>query len=124
MKVASLVLSSLTFVASASAQYFSEGWKPGQPAYGTAEPAPAHTPGVPRADGGSTFDLSKIFTSGPIGSLLAKAGVNLSAAGNVTQEELWDPRVPLITDDNYEEIIVNEQLTPEEEERRTWFIIM
>lgn len=58
-----------------------------------------------------------------MGSLLGKVGVNLSAVFNATND-IWDPRIPLITDDNYDEIIVNEPLTPEEEQKRTWFIVM
>ena len=65
-----------------------------------------------------------MLTSGPIGSLLARAGLNLSATPNITELDVWDPRVQLITDDNWDELIVNERLTEEEEERRTWFLVM
>ena len=128
MKLVSLLLGPVLLTASTSAQYFSEGWKPGQPAQGTQEAAaPAYTAGAvpPSAQqGGSTgsFDLSKLFTSGPVGSLLAKAGLNFSAVNGT--EEIWDTRIPLITDDNFDELIVNESLNSEEEAKRTWFLIM
>lgn len=132
MKLVAVLSTALVCAASASAQYFSEGWKPGQAA--AAQPthdaaAPVFTPGAsPQqpAEATSPFDLSKILTTGPIGSLLAKAGVNLSASLNATAQlaELWDQRIPLIHDDNYDEFIVNEELTPEEEAKRVWFMIM
>ncbi|KAF7795553.1 hypothetical protein EIP86_006715 [Pleurotus ostreatoroseus] len=130
MKLVSLLLGPVLLTASTGAQYFSEGWKPGQPVQGTQDSeaaAPAYTAGaVPLSaqQGGSTgsFDLSKLFTSGPVGSLLAKAGLNFSAVNGT--EEIWDPRIPLITDDNFDELIVNESLNPEEEAKRTWFLIM
>lgn len=130
MKVVSLLLGSAFFAASAQAQYFSDGWTPGQPAYGTGEAAaPVYTPGAEHATNSPTqpgttgsFDFSKLFTSGPVGSLLAKAGLNFSAVNG--SGELWDSRIPLITDDNFGDLIVNESLTAEEEAKRTWFIVM
>ena len=133
MRVPAVVCAVLACAASVHAQYFSDGWKPGQPA--AAPSQAAYAPDAPDAPGAAaptqgpaagTFDISKILTSGPVGSLLAKAGRNLSASLNASQRmaELWDPRVPLIHDDNYDELIVNEPLTPEEEARRTWFLVM
>ncbi|KAJ3555875.1 hypothetical protein NM688_g2336 [Phlebia brevispora] len=131
MRVVSFLLGPVLVAACVRAQYFSEGWKPGQQAYGTGEAAPAaplYTPGAEppinsneQQGNKASFDFSKLWTSGPVASLLAKAGVNFSV--NAT-EELWDPRVPLITDNNYQEVIVNETLTAEEEERRTWFLVI
>ena len=46
------------------------------------------------------------------------------ATPNITELDVWDPRVQLVTDDNWDELIVNEELTEEEEERRTWFLVM
>ena len=129
MKLVAVLSAALACAASANAQYFSEGWKPGQPVAPTeGAAAPAFTPGVQGQQGqvSSTLDFSKFFTSGPIGNLLAKAGVNLSQSFNSSAilAELWDPRVPLIHDDNFDELIVNEELTPEEEKSRTWFLVM
>lgn len=78
------------------------------------------------AEATSPFDITKILSTGPIGSLLAKAGLNFSQSLNATEKlaEMWDPRIPLIHDDNYDEYIVNEELTPEEEAARVWFMIM
>lgn len=75
------------------------------------------------ADGGG---FAQRLANGPVGSLLAKAGLNLTAALNssATLAELWDPRIPLIHDDNYDEVIVHEALTPEEEAARTWFLVI
>ena len=36
----------------------------------------------------------------------------------------WDERIPLITDENYGELIVNETLTAQEERERIWFLIV
>ena len=36
----------------------------------------------------------------------------------------WDERIPFITDENFEELIVNEPLTEQEEKDRLWFIVM
>ncbi|THG98089.1 hypothetical protein EW026_g4030 [Hermanssonia centrifuga] len=128
MKLTSVLLASLACATSASADYFSDGWKPGQAAHPTREAAsapPTYTPGSeppqsqqnkPAAGGFSNF-----IASGPIGSLLEKVGVNLS---HDPMADLWDHRVPLITDDNYDDIIVHEELTSEEEEKRLWFLII
>jgi hypothetical protein len=40
------------------------------------------------------------------------------------QSEIWDTRIPLITDENYNDIIVNEVLTEEEAKNRVWFLIV
>ena len=120
----------LALASLAHAQYFSEGWKPGQQpaAHGTKgvpPPAAAYTPGASPPDASSSGGgLAGMLSSGPIGSLLARAGLNLSATPNITELDVWDPRVQLITDDNWDELIVNEKLTKEEEERRTWFLVM
>lgn len=71
------------------------------------------------------FDLSNLLASGPVASLAARAGINISEKlAEVKSRKLWDDRIPLITDDNYEEIIVNEPMTEEEEKDRVWFLVM
>ncbi|KAJ4472866.1 hypothetical protein C8J55DRAFT_537212 [Lentinula edodes] len=119
----------LGLFASANGQYFSEGWKPGQAL--TNEPsAPVPTVAAsgrvgeePQIQQGSLLDSSSIS------SIFAKIGVNISsiasAAGLSSKAAYpWDPRIPLITDVNYDKIIVNEELTPEEEGNRTWLIVV
>jgi hypothetical protein len=112
---------------SVSAQYFSAGWSPGQPVDNSA--AEAWAPDQPRPTGDvqhkpstGLFDLSKLLTSGPVGSLLATAGINLSQS--LDGSTGWDKRIPMITDDNYDDIIMNEPLTEQEEKDRVWFLIM
>jgi hypothetical protein len=129
MKVVSLASLAL-FVATASAQYFSEGWSPGQKASPTHEFAPEFTP--VEGDAAATQPEAKAgfmdaLAQGPLGSILAKAGMNLTAsleAAKAAELELWDNRIPFIHDDNYDELIVQEPLTAEEEQDRTWFLIM
>ncbi|KZT29373.1 hypothetical protein NEOLEDRAFT_1039324, partial [Neolentinus lepideus HHB14362 ss-1] len=92
----------------ASAQYFSAGWQPGQP--------------VPRAQASVPQAQEQKASGGLLGSLsglLEKAGLNITAAGPG-----WDERVPLLTDANYEEMVVNEEMAPEEEDERVWFIVV
>lgn len=133
MRARSLLCTALACAASVRAQYFSEGWRPGQPAAPAATQgaggAPAYRPGAQAGEAApavAPFDFKNMLATGPIGSLLAKAGVNLSQSLNTTEQmaQWWDPRIPLIHDDNYEEIIVREELTPAEEAVRTWFLIM
>ena len=119
----------------ASAQYFSQGWKPGQ-----AAPAPSSTPhafdpstapaaAAPAQKAKTDYGLSSILTnfvsSGPIASLLNRAGINVTERLSAAQQDIWDERIPLITDENYKEVIVNEVFETEQEEKdRVWFLIM
>lgn len=134
MKLLPVLSASLAFALSASAQYFSQGWQPGQPvteearptlAYGARAPQP-----VPTAAGGksSKFDFRSVLTSGPVDFIASKMGLNmtekLAQAEAAAQAEIWDPRIPVITDASYEEIIVKEPLTLEEEAERMWFLVM
>lgn len=135
MKIVSFSLGLLTLTASVSAQYFSEGWAPGKPV--TDEPPPpAATPGpgggkpVAQQQGGglqSAFDLTKVLESGAVSKLFSRIGINISAqieAARAQGANPWDSRIPLITDDNYDDIVVKEVLTQQEEEKRLWFIVM
>ncbi|KAL6309775.1 hypothetical protein BKA93DRAFT_719911, partial [Sparassis latifolia] len=132
MKLPSVVLA-LACAASVRAQYFSDGWSPGQAVTREAPPPPAYTPGAPPPESQpagrgvpSSFDVSNLLTSGPVNSLFSKLGVNLTEKLEQAKKEadIWDHRIPLITDDNYDEIIVNETLTEEEAEDRVWFLII
>jgi len=117
-----------------SAGYFSQGWSPDEAATATAaiDPTQTETPAVPTPTKlGFKFpslDLESFLTSGPIASAIAKSGVNvterLAEAKKRAAETGWDERVPLITDDNFQEMIVEEPLTPEELEKRVWFLVM
>ncbi|CCM01744.1 uncharacterized protein FIBRA_03810 [Fibroporia radiculosa] len=132
MKVLPFLFASLALGLGANAQYFSEGWKPGQPvtreAYPTGIRTPVHQPQATPTSEASQFKLTDLLTSGPVGSLMNKAGINitekLEKAKAEAEVEIWDTRIPLITDDSYDELIVNESLTPEEEAERVWFIII
>lgn len=133
MKLASLSLALLACATSVSAQYFSDGWAPGKPV--TEEP-PAATPRAGRAPAQQpakgmsfdlkNFDLTKVLESGPVSNLFGKIGVNISKQIEAARAKVdtWDPRIPLITDSNYDEVIVNEPLTEEEAEKRLWFVVM
>lgn len=73
----------------------------------------------------SMFDLSNLLTSGPVAHLAARAGINISEKlAEIKSRKLWDDRIPFITDDNYEELVVNEPMTEKEETDRVWFLIM
>jgi hypothetical protein len=129
------ILAALAIAASVDAQYFSAGWAPGQPIPEEASPLPISQPekGAPATKRispssiASQFDLSKILTSEPAVSLFARFGINITekVQGALEQSKnQWDERIPLITDDNYKDLIVNEPLTEEEEKDRTWIILM
>jgi hypothetical protein len=74
------------------------------------------------------FDWTRLVTTGPIHHLLTLAGVNitqhLAAATQRANEKPWDTRIPMITDENWEHMVVNEPLSSEEEKDRTWFMVV
>ncbi|EJD53657.1 hypothetical protein AURDEDRAFT_80183 [Auricularia subglabra TFB-10046 SS5] len=137
MRLGSVALS-LCLAASASASYFSEGWKPGQttrklnptpaPGFnppGNRKPPPNAPASTAAATGPAGSFWSQLFTTGPLGSLLEKQGVNVTAAlEKARKSEDWDERIPLIYDETFENVIVNEKLTPEEEKERVWFLVV
>ncbi|KAF9462069.1 hypothetical protein BDZ94DRAFT_1290529 [Collybia nuda] len=125
----------LAFTAFTNAQYFSEGWTPGQPTTeGAPEPVPTFVPPqkpVPRSppslsDLAGLFDLKNILSTAPAVSFFSRLGINITERLEVAAEgaKIWDERVPLITDNNYQDLIVNEPLTKQEEKDRTWIIII
>lgn len=124
MKLWNLVLLIIVQITSISA-YYSEGWTPG--AASTASPIPA-APTSTSGFGGFSFDWTSLVRSGPIANLLSKAGVNvtqhLEEATMRAGKKPWDTRVPMITDNNYDQLVVNEALTTQEEKDRTWFIVV
>lgn len=133
-----ILLQGFLLFAGVSAQYVSEGWKPGQAAPRNQEAGHAYDPSTAKNHGdakpneetarkASIFDLSSYLESGPIKALFNRAGVNitekLAAARDLAK--IWDERIPLIDDSNYEDVIVEEQFQSLEEERdRVWFIVM
>jgi hypothetical protein len=126
-------LALLALLASSNAQYFSAGWSPGQkqpehqslkepePVPVAAEPAKAITP----LSLLKLFDTTTILKSGPSVALFNRFGINITERMETASlAKIWDERVPLITDDNYEDLIVNEALTEQEEVDRVWIIAM
>ncbi|KAF9035087.1 hypothetical protein BDZ89DRAFT_1062344 [Hymenopellis radicata] len=120
-------------------QYFSEGWKPGQQraaptavpiqvdstfeSSGDAEfvaPKQPATEGTPDLLG--LLDVNTYLTSEPAQALFQRFGVNITERIAAAQVSPWDDRIPLITDDNYEDMIVNEPLSDEEAADRVWAI--
>lgn len=124
MRPLAYVASFLSLTGLVNAQYFSAGWTPGQPVP-SQTPSPAHVPHSPstpttqHGPGKMSF-LDSLVTVGPLGAVSSLIGLNLTGAPSVT----WDERIPLITDENYAEMIVNETLTAEEEKERVWFLIV
>ncbi|KAI0939870.1 hypothetical protein AcV5_001137 [Taiwanofungus camphoratus] len=135
MKFLSVLLAAAALTVPVNAQYFSEGWKPGQP---VVREAPSTATFIPQAvltaksvnsDGNigpSPFNLTNFLTTGPVASIASKLGVNMTERLERARRELemWDPRIPLITDNNYWSLIVNETMTPDEEVERVWFLIV
>ncbi|KAH7912949.1 hypothetical protein BJ138DRAFT_1082587 [Hygrophoropsis aurantiaca] len=126
MKAPVVLFSLLSLVGIVSAQYFSSGWAPGQPipssnpeAGYVARPSPPDMKQESNSPPKPSF-LDTLVTLGPVGALSSLVGLNLSGAANIN----WDGRIPLITDENYGEMIVNENMTPEEEQERVWFLII
>ncbi|KAJ7265473.1 hypothetical protein B0H12DRAFT_1201071 [Mycena haematopus] len=125
-------LSVIALAAAANAQYFSEGWVPGQAV--TAEPSVPSSAGIPPSGQNSKpaerfsfstfFDINKILTSEPIKGLFDRAGINITERLEAAALSPWDDRVPLITDDNYFDMVVNEPMTEEEEDQRVWVIVV
>ncbi|KIM76429.1 hypothetical protein PILCRDRAFT_12851 [Piloderma croceum F 1598] len=135
MKFLALLLGSLVFAASTNAQYFSAGWAPGKAVPTTTstgfDPAGAtqasnSKPGRPSLkELSSMFDLTNLLATGPVASLAARVGINITEKlAAAKSRKFWDDRVTLIDDDNYEDLIVNETMTKEEEKDRMWFVVI
>ncbi|KAG6902461.1 hypothetical protein C0995_016323 [Termitomyces sp. Mi166 len=124
--------------ASVNAQYFSAGWTPGQPVP-KSEPTHVKDGMIPQEPGRKVapervtpssivnfFDVTTLLSSSLSVSLFSKLGINITERleSALEKTKVWDNRVPLITDDNYHDLIVNEPLTPQEEHDRTWIIVI
>ncbi|KAG8907367.1 hypothetical protein FRC01_007711 [Tulasnella sp. 417] len=74
------------------------------------------------------FDLETILTSDPVVSLAAKVGINITEKVQAAKAEAeatgWDRHIPLITDENYREMIVEEPLSLDELDKRVWFLLI
>ncbi|KAF7302246.1 hypothetical protein MIND_00791600 [Mycena indigotica] len=136
----------LALLTTAHAQYFSEGWKPGQAV--TAERGvPTGKSGAPLAGGHASppgeqipaqdqappehfsltdlFDMTKLMNTSTVKGLFAKAGINITAQLQAATATLWDERIPLITDDNYDSLVVNEKFeSMQEEQERVWIVVV
>lgn len=123
MKLPVLLLS-LSFAAFASAQFNSEGGQPGhQQRFDLANASHPHAQSPAQTFHRSAEEPSQ--TAPAVVSLFEKMGVDFTeAVPEPKVESAWDPRIPLITDENFDEVITHEELTPEEETERVWFLIM
>ena len=138
MKLLASLLGSLACVSISNAQYYSEGWSPGVPVptgqvpphstWQGYRPTPTRTGiAIPTSlkELQDMFDLTNLLTSGPVAKWAAKAGYNITEKINEAKSrKIWDDRIPLITDENYEDMVVNETLTAAEEDKRVWFIVV
>ncbi|KIJ56495.1 hypothetical protein M422DRAFT_62484 [Sphaerobolus stellatus SS14] len=132
MKFGQLLLSStvLLAVTQAAGYSYSAGWSPGQQtkAQPTPTAAAAYKPAATQPAGVKQSWTSFFLNSGPIGSLLSRSGINITEKLEEAENNAklpWDERIPLITDDNYEELIFNETFaTSEEEAERVWFLVV
>ncbi|KAG7097453.1 hypothetical protein E1B28_004798 [Marasmius oreades] len=137
---------SIALITCVKAQYFSEGWKPGsdqdvssdapniaqgvtkvfgaQPPQQTQESSPPQAVSQKPKRLSELLDFTWVLTSSPVSSLFSTVGINITEKVAKAKESPWDVRIPLITDDNYETLIVNEPLTEEEEKARTWVLIV
>ncbi|KAF8645480.1 hypothetical protein AX16_007765 [Volvariella volvacea WC 439] len=133
----SFALLTTTFTTLANAQYFSAGWSPGEPVPAADDTvAPQPTAYDPSANNGHTdkqgpqslsslFDMKNILGSRPSVALFARFGINITERLATQFDNMWDERIPLITDDNYEDVIAREQFESEEEERnRLWLLVV
>jgi hypothetical protein len=130
MRLIPVTLFCSTFIAIANGEAFqySPGWSPGQSIKATPS---ANTPASfeARSSGGGQFSWMSLLTSGPIGKLFTSSGINmtekLAEAQRQANDLPWDDRIPMIRDDNFEQLIFNETFaTEEEEEARLWFLMV
>lgn len=119
------------------AGYFSEGWNPDDQSTTTSALSgiPTQNPeehtGTPAHTHGFQFpalNLESLLVSGPIASVIAKTGINitqkLQEASIQTGQTRWDQRIPLISDALYQEMVTGEPLTLEDQEKSVWFFIV
>ncbi|KAF8314742.1 hypothetical protein DL93DRAFT_2079894 [Clavulina sp. PMI_390] len=133
-------LSALLLLPVAASAAYTEGWKPGQAytryqtssATGTAATSiPTKDHSAPRPpslnDITKLFDLEYLLTEGPLSRVAQRLGWNVTEHLEKAREGV-PPRfnidIPLLTDENYEQDLLNEQFSSaEEEEDRVWAIM-
>lgn len=139
--LATLGVLALSGSLSVQAQYFSEGWKPGQPVKQTTavEPQVTYVPGEGIKSGSPdspkgqeappakpTMKPSLMNLLDPeklLGTVLQKLGYNITS--HLEDQKIWDERITLVTDDNFNELIKEEEFASDEEAQdRTWVIAM
>ena len=116
---------------------YTEGWRPGQPytkyitgtsAAGSSTPTKAADapPVKPWSIKDIKFTLEDVLAKGPISNILQKFGYNVTAQLEKAREGIpprFTTAIPLLSDINYEEELLNERFSsPEEEDRRVWAI--
>lgn len=140
-------IAALALVLPATTSYaYTEGWQPGQSytkymtSTSTTGSAPASIPtkgssstkspasSFSLSDLKSLFSLEEILTKGPVSRVIQKFGFNVTAQLEMAREGI-PPRfaadIPLLTDANYEDELLNEQyVSPQEEDERTWAIMV
>ena len=167
----------LAIATGSQAQYFSQGWQPGQPAApsreeaapasgssgdiweaGAGEPDTADTAAAPlppaayqeteewsewtppvanskseeKGKEEKKTGVAGLFSGGINGVLTSdmsvdffnKLGINITDKLGSLDFSLWDERVQLITDDNFDELIVNEEMDEEEAKERVWAVVV
>ena len=125
-----LLCSTLVTVANGEAFQYSPGWSPGQTTTTTSSASAPESTSVEVAGSSSgQFAWSSLLTSGPIGKLFASSGINMTEklleAQRTANDLPWDERIPMIRDDNFQQLIFNETFaTQEEEEARLWFLVV
>ena len=129
MRLETFALAALAFTAPSCAKYFSDGWTPGQavPTDAPASSLGAETaPLPPPPQHQFSFSLSHFLSTGAVSQVFERLGVNITQRLEAARanSEIWDSRIPLVTDDNFNDLIVNEVLTDEEEKERVWLLIM
>jgi hypothetical protein len=128
------ILPFFTLIPLVSAQYFSAGWKPGQAIHDTQEaPAPTFIPGAQQQSShppaqpqklSELFSINTLLTFPPVVSVFERFGINITERVALSKASLWDERIPVINDENFQELIVHENLTEEEEKERVWIAVM
>jgi hypothetical protein len=116
---------------------YTEGWRPGQTytkymtgtsAAGSSTPTRATdaTPAKPWSIKDFKFGLEDVLTKGPVSHVLQKFGFNVSAQLETVRKGVpprFTTAIPLLSDANYEDDLLNERFpSPEDEDERVWAI--
>ncbi|KAH8834664.1 hypothetical protein DL96DRAFT_1667062 [Flagelloscypha sp. PMI_526] len=139
MKLPSLSVLLFLPCISVSAQYFSKGWTPGQPVEPTttvetpaAIPTGSSASSSPKETGSSfslwdLMDPINIVKAKPVASVFQRFGVNVTERIEQAEKDkdYWDPRIPILRDDNYQSFFEEEEFSsPEELKERVWAIVV